>query len=80
MRELPTDFHFSKSGAARYLGRSVRWLDYQLNGANPPPGFKVGKGWLFRKSELDAWLEQFRTESDIDTIVNDVMNELKKSK
>jgi hypothetical protein len=71
-----TDCHFSLTDAAKYLGRSSRWLQYQVTGPNPPPGFKVGKAWLFKKSELDAWLEQFRTKSDLDAIVSEVMAEV----
>lgn len=70
------DCHFSKLEAARYLGRSTRWLDYQLASSNPPPGFRIGKCWLFKKSEIDAWLEQFRADRDLDKLVNETLAEL----
>jgi len=73
MRDKSVDCYLNKIHAARYLGRSTRWLDYQLAGPNPPPGFKVGKAWLFKKSELDRWLEQFRAGADLDCLVNEVM-------
>ena len=47
--------------AARYLGKSTRWLEKLIKESpNPPPSFKLGKNRLFRKSELDAWLERYR--------------------
>lgn len=70
------DRHFSKTGLARYLDKSVRWVDYTLAGPTPPPGFKVGKNWLFRKSEIDQWLEQFRAGADLDKIVNETVAEV----
>lgn len=70
------DCHFNLTEAARYLGKSIRWFQYQLDGSRPPPGFKVGKSWLFKKSELDHWLEQFRAVADLDQIVDEVVNEL----
>ena len=54
------DRHFTRSEAAYYLGMSLRWFEDLLKRPNPPPGFKLGSRWLFRKSELDGWMEQFR--------------------
>jgi excisionase family DNA binding protein len=76
MENQLTDCHFNEVQAARYLGKSPRWVQYQLTRPNPPPSFKVGKSRLFRKSELDAWLEQFRAGSNLDQIVDDVMADL----
>jgi uncharacterized protein YjiS (DUF1127 family) len=76
MRAHITDCHFSLADAARYLGKSPRWLQYQVSGPHPPPGFKVGKAWLFKKSELDHWLEQFRTNSDLDQIVEETLRDV----
>jgi hypothetical protein len=36
----------------------------------------VGKVWLFKKSEIDVWLEQFRAKNDLDAIVNEVVAEV----
>lgn len=72
-----TDCHFNLTEAARYLSKSSRWLQYQLTGPNPPPGYKIRKAWIFKKSELDRWLEQFRAKPDLDKIVNDVMSALR---
>ena len=68
------DYCFSKAGAARYLDHSIRWLDYQLSGPNPPPGFKVGKTWIFKKSDLDRWLEQFRASADLVRIADEALS------
>jgi len=60
MQHEVTECHFNLTEAARYLGKSPRWLQYQLIGSNSPPAYKIGKSWLFKKSELDAWLGKFR--------------------
>jgi len=54
------DCYFNAHEAALYLGRSTRWIHYKLRSLSPPPSYKCGKARLFRKSELDRWLEQFR--------------------
>jgi Helix-turn-helix domain len=71
-----TERHFNQVEAARYLNKSLRWFQLQLTGPHPPPGFKIGKAWLFKKSELDRWLEQFRAGADLDKIVDAVMADL----
>ena len=75
-----TDCHFSLTGAAGYLGKSPRWLQYQLTGPNPPPGYKLGKCWVFKKSELDCWLKQFRAGVDLEKIVDEVVSDLEVAK
>lgn len=60
MSDTTFDCHFNEAQAARYVGKSVRWLQRLLESPNPPPSFKIGKSRLFKKSELDAWLEGFR--------------------
>ena len=71
-----TERHFNQVQAARYLNRSLRWFQLQLTGPHPPPGYRVGKSWIFKRSELDGWLEQFRAGADLDKIVDEVMSEL----
>lgn len=71
-----TERHFNQVEAARYLNRSLRWFQLQLTGPNPPPGFKIGKSWMFKKSELDHWLEQFRAGADLDRIVDETVAEV----
>lgn len=79
---------FSLTGAAQYLGRSPRWLQYQLQSSNPPPAYQVPsavsiagsrrqkKTWIFKKSDLDRWLEQFRAGGDLDKIIAEVVAEV----
>jgi len=78
--QIATDCHFNQVEAARYLNRSLRWFQLQLSGPNPPPGFKCGKSWIFKKSELDRWLEQFRAKPALDVIVDEVMAGLRMGK
>lgn len=74
--EEPTERHFNQVEAARYFNKSLRWFQLQLTGPNPPPGFKCGKSWIFKKSELDGWLEQFRAGADLDRIVDETVREV----
>ena len=46
--------------AASYLGVHVETLR-QLARRNAIPSFKVGRDWRFRKAELQAWIEQQRS-------------------
>ena len=62
---LYEECHFSKTQAARYLGISLRWFEDLLKRPNCPPGFKIGSRCLYRKSELNEWLEQFRTQREV---------------
>jgi predicted DNA-binding transcriptional regulator AlpA len=68
---------FSKSGLAEYLSKSTRWIDNLLRSSSPPPGFKVGKSWIFKKSEIDLWLEGFRAGTDLDELVQKTLADLR---
>lgn len=57
---LPNDCHLPPALAAAYLGKSEKWLLAQVEGPHPPPSFRINRARLFRRSELDMWLEQFR--------------------
>ncbi len=70
------DCYFNLSEAAAYMSRSIRWFQYRLRGPNPPPGFKLGRNWVFKKSEIDRWLEQFRAGVNIDKIVTEVLADM----
>ena len=88
MHDTTEDRCFSKVALARYLDKSLRWVDYQLSGPNPIPGFLVPsansgsnsknrkKAWIFRKREVDAWLERFRTGVDLDRVVDETVAEV----
>ncbi len=71
---------FSKNSLARYIDKSVRWVEYRLAGPQPPPGYRIGRSWIFKKSEIDAWLEQFRAGADLEKIANDVIADLRGAK
>jgi excisionase family DNA binding protein len=54
---LAQDRYLSKKEAAKYLALSIRTLDSRLHEI---PHFRVGKKRLFKKSELDEWIEHYR--------------------
>lgn len=58
--DLRNDRYLTRAEAASYLGISLRWLEQLRRGSNPPPAFKLGQKLLFRVSELDGWIEQYR--------------------
>jgi excisionase family DNA binding protein len=58
--DLRNDRYLTKAETASYLGISLRWLEQLRRGSNPPPAFKLGQKLLFRVSELDDWIEQYR--------------------
>ncbi len=51
------DRYMDKREAATYTSLSTRTLEGRLGEI---PHFRVGRKVLFKKSELDHWLEQFR--------------------
>jgi predicted DNA-binding transcriptional regulator AlpA len=75
-----TDCYLNQVEAAQYIGFSLRWLQQRLKeSGNPPPGFKFGKAWRFRKSELDSWLEHYRVRPDLAALVDDIRGEARAS-
>ena len=54
---IDRDRYLDKKAAAAYTSLSTRNLEARLNEI---PHFRVGKKILFKKSELDLWMEQFR--------------------
>jgi len=61
---LRSDRYMPKAEAAGYLGISVSNIEKQLGSM---PHFRVGAKVLFRKSELDRWMEKHReAEADLD--------------
>lgn len=70
---LQSDRYMSKVEAAAYLGLSVSNVEKKLSEI---PHFKVGAKVLFKKSELDRWMEKHREnteEMDLDRIANDAL-------
>lgn len=78
---VPTDHnqyrkqgYLSKAQAAAYLCLSTRTLEKHLQTI---PHFRVGRKILFRRSELDQWLEQYREPVvDLMRIVDSVMEKV----
>ena len=64
------DCYLSKRSAAKYLDISVRSINQHLHHM---PHFRRGGKILFRKSELDRWMDRFRESlPDIDFLVANV--------
>jgi predicted DNA-binding transcriptional regulator AlpA len=53
---------FDVPGLANYLGVPVSTLYYWRSKGEGPPGFKVGKRLLYRKSDVADWLNGKRGE------------------
>jgi len=68
---LAQDRYFNLTGASGYLGFSKRGIRDRLDEI---PHYRIGtKLLLFKKSELDEWLSQFREGGD--TELNQLVNE-----
>ena len=70
---LDRDRYMPKSEAAAYLGISVSNIEKQLVSL---PHFRVGAKVLFRKSELDRWMEKHRekpADVDLDRIADEAL-------
>ncbi len=70
---LDQDRYLSLAQASEYLGISTRTLRDRLDEI---PHRRVGtRILLFKKSELDAWLDQYREggKADLDELVNETL-------
>jgi excisionase family DNA binding protein len=73
------DQYFDLKGLSTYSALKVPTLrEYIKEGKLP--AFKVKGKLLIKRSEFDAWLEKYRVKDRIDSIVNEVMSDLKKNK
>ena len=72
---LESDRYMNKREAAAYLSLSVRLLETRLDEI---PHFRVGQKILFKKSELDQWMELHREggNHDLDRIADEAMKSL----
>jgi excisionase family DNA binding protein len=52
--------YLTREEAAQYLGISLAHLAVLLKGANPLPAFRLGRRLVFRVSEIDGWLDDYR--------------------
>ena len=71
------DRYLDKRQASKYTSLSTRTLEARLDEI---PHFRVGRKILFKKSELDRWLEQFREGGarNLDRIVDGAIESLQK--
>jgi len=70
---LDRDRYLSKRDATKCLALSVRTLDKWIHEI---PHFRIGKKALFKKSELDKWMEHHRKvpqELDLDAIMESAL-------
>ena len=81
-REVTTDAsssggYVSLKALAAYSGLSVRTLrDYLRDRTRPLPHYRIGGKILVRRSEFDAWVDQFRattTATSVESLVDDVV-------
>ncbi len=69
------DRYMDKRGAAEYTSLSVRNLESHLDEI---PHFRVGNKILFKKSELDRWMEAHRESTqNLDRIAEEAVESLK---
>ena len=62
---------------SKYSCLSVRTLRNYLGKI---PCFRVGGKFLFRRSEFDRFIEQYRIENNIDEVVDQIMDEMSSRK
>ena len=73
---LSQDRFMSKREAASYTSLSIRNLESRLDEI---PHYRVGRKILFKKSELDHWMESHREggSHDLDKIADDAVKTLR---
>ena len=75
------DAYLSLRALVTYSGLNVRTLrTYLTSRVHPLPCYRVGVKILVRRSEFDAWMQQFRDEPNavnIDAVVDDIVNGLR---
>ena len=73
---LQTDRFMGKRESAHYLGMGEKKFRAQ---SKSMPKYKVGGTWVFKRSELDEWMEQYRvqpTAEDVSDLVDGVLAEV----
>ena len=61
---------FTKQQLSKYIGLSVQWIS---NNKHRLPHYNIGDKPLYRKAEIDAWLETYRVLTP-DTVVRREVN------
>lgn len=67
--------YLTKIQAQTYTGLSERTLDYARE-RRELTFYKHGKRVLFKRSDLDAWMERHRASTDLDKIVDETVAEV----
>ena len=67
------DQYFDLKQLSKYSCLSVRTLRNHLGQI---PCFRVGGKFLFKRSEFDKFVEQYRVDNNIDGMVEQIMNEI----
>jgi excisionase family DNA binding protein len=81
MEAQRTDGYLTKQAAAHYLSVSTRTIE-NLIARGELPAFKPtingtrSRKVLFRRTDLDAWIERFRVAPDIDRLVDETLASL----
>jgi len=73
---MAQDQYFNLAGASKYLSMSSRTIRDRLDQI---PHYRVGsKLLLFKKSELDAWMLQYREggKDELDELVNETLEKV----
>jgi excisionase family DNA binding protein len=52
--------YLTREEVAQYLGISLAHLAILLKEPNPLPTFRLGRRLVFRVSEIDGWLDQYK--------------------
>ena len=74
---VQNDHFMGKVKASQYLGISIRNIENRLEEI---PHFRVGRKLLFKRSELDAWMEFYRESGngcDLKALADDALATLK---
>jgi excisionase family DNA binding protein len=77
---MPPEQPLSLRALAQYAHLSARTLRKALKDpVHPLPYYQVGRKYLVRRFDFDAWLEYYRrsAETDLDHLVRDVLQELR---
>jgi excisionase family DNA binding protein len=67
--------YLTKQQAQTYTGLSGRTLDYARE-REELVFYKHGKRVLFKRADLDAWMERHRAGADLDRIVSETVAEV----
>lgn len=57
--------YLTRDQAAEYLGISLGHLAELLREPNPLPVFRLGRRLVFRSSDIDRWMENFRVKHSV---------------